>query len=54
MVALGAYIGSSKVVELDSIKERVKIQFKTKPKLIDLNLTALQRGYDLAVENSKG
>ena len=47
MCVLGAYVGRTKCVTLDSLKELVRFQFKTKPQFIDPNLRVLERGYEL-------
>ncbi len=48
MVALGAYVGATGVVKLDSIVEVVREMFSHKPKALAANLEALQRGYRAA------
>ena len=47
MCVLGAYAGMTKVVTLDSLRELVRYQFKTKPQSIDVNLRVLEKGYEL-------
>lgn len=51
MVALGAYVGATAVVGLDSIVEVVREMFGHKPKALAANLEALQRGYAAARAN---
>jgi 2-oxoglutarate ferredoxin oxidoreductase subunit gamma len=51
MVALGAYIGRSKVVKFDTMMALIEHQFEAKPKLIPLNKETFQRGYELGNSN---
>ena len=44
IVALSALVARSKVVDIDVLRECVKAEFAKKPKLIPLNLEALERG----------
>ena len=48
MVALGAYIGMSRAIEISAAEELVHETFAQKPKLVDVNLKALRAGYDCA------
>jgi 2-oxoglutarate ferredoxin oxidoreductase subunit gamma len=48
MVALGAYVACSQVVSMKVVEKIVKQEFAKKPKFIDANLEALQRGADAA------
>jgi 2-oxoglutarate ferredoxin oxidoreductase subunit gamma len=45
MVALGAYIGATNAVSIEEVEDIVRQNFAAKPKLIDINLEALHRGY---------
>lgn len=47
MVALGAYLGASGVVQLDHVKAIVTESFAAKPKLVEVNHAALTRGFAL-------
>lgn len=47
MVALGAYIGATGAVTLEEIEGIIRETFQAKPKVIDVNLEALHRGYEL-------
>lgn len=47
MVALGAYIGATDAVDFDEVAKVVRETFAAKPKVIDVNLEALKRGFDL-------
>ncbi len=47
MVALGAYVGSSEAVSLDEVIEVVRETFAAKPAVIDVNIEALRKGYEV-------
>ncbi len=47
MCVLGAYVGRTKAVTLDSLRNLVRYQFKSKPQFIDVNLRVLEKGYEL-------
>jgi 2-oxoglutarate ferredoxin oxidoreductase subunit gamma len=47
IVALGAYIGATGAVSIERIEEMVRQNFAAKPKLVDVNLEALHRGYEI-------
>lgn len=48
MVALGAYVGKTNIVSLDSLEESLKKVFSNKKKeLIPLNMEALRKGIEL-------
>jgi 2-oxoglutarate ferredoxin oxidoreductase subunit gamma len=46
IVALAAFVGRSKLVALDTLKHCMEIEFEKRPKLIPLNLKALEAGVD--------
>ena len=48
IVVLGAYIGMSKVIDPEAVREQVGAQFARKPKIAELNLKAFQLGLDAA------
>ena len=50
MIALGAFVGATKVVDLAEIDALIRDTFAAKPKLIDVNLDAVRRGYALGDE----
>jgi len=50
MAILGAYVGYTKVISLDSLTPLVHKQFEKKPQFIDVNLGVLQSGCDLGAE----
>lgn len=54
MVVLGAYVGATKAVTLDTLKDFVKRKFANKPQFVDLNLNALQEGYTRAAAAMEG
>ncbi|HNS99406.1 MAG TPA: 2-oxoacid:acceptor oxidoreductase family protein [Polyangiaceae bacterium] len=47
MCVLGAYVGRTKAVTLESLRGLVRYQFKSKPQFIDVNLRVLEKGYEL-------
>jgi len=47
MVALGAYVGATGAVSLEEVDSVVRETFASKPKVIDVNLEALHRGYEI-------
>jgi 2-oxoglutarate ferredoxin oxidoreductase subunit gamma len=49
MVALGAYIGATEAVSLDEVIEVIRETFAAKPAVIDVNIEALRKGYELGV-----
>jgi Pyruvate/2-oxoacid:ferredoxin oxidoreductase gamma subunit len=48
MVALGAYLGATRAVLLETINHLLAETFGHKPKVVDINLRALKRGHDAA------
>jgi 2-oxoglutarate ferredoxin oxidoreductase subunit gamma len=54
MVALGAYIGATRSVDFDLAAQVVAENFAAKPKLVDVNLEALRRGYALGEAARQG
>ena len=53
MVALGAYLGATHAVSLAVVEGVVRETFAAKPKLVDVNLEALHRGYELGEQVAK-
>ena len=47
MVALGAYIGATDAVSMDEVVAVIREAFAAKPAVIDVNIEALQKGYEL-------
>ncbi len=47
MVALGAYVGATEAVSLEQIEAVVRQTFAAKPSVIDVNLEAVHKGFDL-------
>lgn len=47
MVALGAFLGASHLVDLDLVKGSLEETFAARPKLIPINLVALDKGYEI-------
>jgi 2-oxoglutarate ferredoxin oxidoreductase subunit gamma len=52
MVALGAYLGATDAVSVDGIVEVIRETFAAKPGVIDVNITALQRGYEIGAAHA--
>lgn len=53
IVALGAFAARSGLIDFELIREAVRYNFKEKPKLIDLNMKALDQGADAALKAKK-
>ncbi|MCX7732767.1 MAG: 2-oxoacid:acceptor oxidoreductase family protein [candidate division WOR-3 bacterium] len=47
MVMLGAYVGVTGIVPVEAVIEQIKEEFQAKAKLIPLNITCVERGYDI-------
>ena len=47
MVALGAYLGATDAVSMDEVITVIREAFAAKPAVIDVNIEALQKGYEL-------
>jgi 2-oxoglutarate ferredoxin oxidoreductase subunit gamma len=54
MVALGAYIGATHVVPLAAVETLVRETFAGKPKVVEVNLAALRRGFERGEQASAG
>jgi 2-oxoglutarate ferredoxin oxidoreductase subunit gamma len=52
MIVLGALIGRNSLVSYKNIEHLITDQFKGKPAFIDLNLRAIQQGYEAAQKAS--
>jgi len=52
MCILGAYVGRTKCVTLESLQELVRFQFKSKPQFIEPNLRVLEKGYELGMQGA--
>ncbi len=52
IVALAAFVEKSKMVDFDILKECVKKEFAKRPKLIPLNMEALDAGRKIALEKA--
>ena len=53
MAVLGAYVGFTKAVQMESLEPLVHKQFAKKPQFIDVNLEVLKRGWALGDEASR-
>jgi 2-oxoglutarate ferredoxin oxidoreductase subunit gamma len=49
MVALGAYVGATDAVSLEEVEAVVRQTFAAKPSVIDVNLEALRKGYEIGL-----
>lgn len=47
MVALGAYLGATGAVTVEEVEKVVRETFAAKPKVIDVNIEALHRGFEI-------
>jgi 2-oxoglutarate ferredoxin oxidoreductase subunit gamma len=50
MVALGAFLGATHAVSLEAVDGLIRDTFAGKPKVIEVNLASLRRGYELGDE----
>jgi 2-oxoglutarate ferredoxin oxidoreductase subunit gamma len=50
MVALGAYVGRTGAVKLETVLRLVREAFAHKPDVIEVNLKALERGFELGTK----
>jgi 2-oxoglutarate ferredoxin oxidoreductase subunit gamma len=53
MVALGAYLGATNAVSLEVVEEVIRETFAAKPQVVDVNIQALHRGYEIGQAVSK-
>jgi 2-oxoglutarate ferredoxin oxidoreductase subunit gamma len=53
MVALGAYIGATGAVTLEEVEKVIRETFASKPKVIDVNIEALHKGFAIGQEQAK-
>lgn len=53
MVALGAYIGKSEAVKIETLIALVRQQFSSHANLVELNIQTLQKGYALVKNQGK-
>jgi 2-oxoglutarate ferredoxin oxidoreductase subunit gamma len=47
MVALGAYLGATDAVSIEVVEEVIRETFAAKPQVVDVNIQALHRGYEI-------
>jgi len=50
MVALGAYLGATDAVSMDEVIEVIRETFAARPAVIEVNIDALRKGYELGAE----
>ena len=53
MVALGAFIGATGIVDLKVVEESLAETLAARPKLIPINQTALKRGYEIGQKHAQ-
>lgn len=54
MVALGAYLGATGAVSVEGIIDVIRETFAAKPGVIDINITALNRGHEIGAAHAVG
>ncbi len=54
MVALGAYLGATEAVPLEEMEKLIRETFASKPAVVESNIQALRRGYELGRAQSQG
>jgi len=52
MVALGAYVGGTGIVEPEVVEGILEQEFGKKPKVLEINLKAFRRGYELGAKHA--
>lgn len=52
MVALGAYLGATGAVSVEGIIDVIRETFAAKPGVIDINITALNRGHEIGAAHA--
>jgi 2-oxoglutarate ferredoxin oxidoreductase subunit gamma len=52
MVALGAYVGATGIVEPEIVEGILEQEFGRKPEVLEINLKAFRRGYELGSKNA--
>ena len=50
MVALGAYVGGTGIVDPEVVEAILEKEFGRKPQVLEVNLKAFRRGYELGAE----
>ena len=53
MVALGAYVGGTGIVDREVVEKILHQEFGRKPEVLEINLKAFKRGYELGLEARK-
>jgi 2-oxoglutarate ferredoxin oxidoreductase subunit gamma len=54
IVALGAFVARSQMVSFDHLRDSVRQEFARKEKLIPINMQALEKGQEAAIEVASG
>ncbi len=52
MVALGAFLGATQLVDLERVKASLEDTFAARPKLVPINLAALSKGYEIGMAHA--
>jgi len=52
MVALGAFLGASQLVDLELVKGALAETFAARPKLVPINLVALSKGFEIGMAHA--
>jgi 2-oxoglutarate ferredoxin oxidoreductase subunit gamma len=52
MVALGAFLGASGLVDIDLVKRALEDTFAARPKLVPINMVALSKGYEIGLAHA--
>jgi 2-oxoglutarate ferredoxin oxidoreductase subunit gamma len=52
MVALGAYLGATNAVSVEGIVDVIRQTFAAKPGVIEINITALNRGHEIGAAHA--
>ena len=53
IVALGAFAARSRLIDFDLVRKAVETEFGKKPKLVPINLQAMDRGAEVAAEGNR-
>jgi 2-oxoglutarate ferredoxin oxidoreductase subunit gamma len=52
MVALGAFLGASQIVDVELVKGALEETFAARPKLVPINMAALAKGYEIGMAHA--
>ncbi|MFH1372513.1 MAG: 2-oxoacid:acceptor oxidoreductase family protein [bacterium] len=54
VAVLGAFVGASEIVALDTIKDMIRVKMARKKDVLDINLAVLEEGYQLGLKARVG